>query len=39
MISGLEVVRASWYLLDSHGRQLAGLPFIQGLPVGALDRV
>jgi hypothetical protein len=29
---------ASWYLLDPPRQQLPGLPFIQGVPVGALDR-
>src|SRR4051812_33312358 len=29
---------ASWYLLDPHGQQLAGLPMVHGLPVGTLDR-
>jgi putative transposase len=30
---------ASWYLLDPPRRQLPGLPFIYGLPVGVLDRI
>jgi putative transposase len=29
---------ASWYLLDPPRQQLADLPFIDGLPIGALDR-
>jgi putative transposase len=29
---------ANWYILDPPRQQLPGLPFIQGLPVGTLDR-
>jgi len=29
---------ASWYLLDPPGQHLPGLPMVQGLPVGTLDR-
>ncbi len=29
---------ASWYLLNPPRQQLAGLPFVHGLPMGALDR-
>jgi putative transposase len=29
---------ARWYLLDPPGQQLGELPFVHGLPAGALDR-